>query len=286
MWDVIGYSVRGATHERNGLPNQDALGQARVDGGGGRLMVAVSDGHSSERCFRSGIGAQLAVDAALAALREFDDSQNEDMPHAVRQQLACDTLPRSLDCRWTEAVQADVAARPFSAAEEDALVVGRGTRLAYGTTGLSVLLGDRFIVYMQVGDGDILVVTADGVVTRPIAADARHFANATTSLAATDAWRDVRIAYQPLEDTVPALMLLATDGYSNSFRTDADFLQVGRDLLDILREWGPDAVRADLPDWLRAATYEGSGDDVTAAIVYRRDAAVAPRAASTSEFLP
>lgn len=276
MWEMIGHSVRGATHERNGLPNQDALGERRLNRNDAWLAVAVSDGHSSEHCFRSDIGARFAVDAALAALNAYGEGVADDAPHADRRRFAEDLLPRLVyDC-WSEAVEADLAARPFSNDEQSRLPAERGARLAYGTTGLSVLLGDRFIVYAQIGDGDILVVTDDGVVERPIAADARHFANATTSFANADAWRDMRIVYQPLDAGAPALVLLSTDGYANSFRTEADFIQLGPDLLAILRDWGPDAVRSELPDWLSAATREGSGDDVTAAIVYRRDAAGAP----------
>ena len=59
------------------------------------------------------------------------------------------------------------------------------------------------------------------------------------------------------------LVLLATDGYANSFREDRGFLKVGTDLLGMLRSDGLDHVKANLGDWLRETSEGGSGDDIT-----------------------
>src|SRR5436309_2091126 len=65
-WRVIGKSIRGASHFRSGLPNQDAIGWSPESGAARELVIAVSDGHGSAKYFRSGTGAALAVQAALA----------------------------------------------------------------------------------------------------------------------------------------------------------------------------------------------------------------------------
>ena len=87
------------------------------------------------------------------------------------------------------------------------------------------------------------------------------------------AWRDFRIGFQTFgRADRPALVLLATDGYANAFREDAGFLQVGTDLLAMIREEGLQHVAAGLETWLAEASDSGSGDDVTLGLLCRRDA--------------
>jgi hypothetical protein len=106
-------------------------------------------------------------------------------------------------------------------------------------------------------------------VTRPIDRDELLIANETTSLCMDDPFPDFRFRFQYVGDSPPGLILLSTDGYPNSFRSQDGFLQVGTDLLDILCTDGGDSVEKDLPGWLREASSGGSGDDVTLGIVYR-----------------
>ena len=65
-WRTLGASVRGAYHQRDGLPNQDAM--LLLDGAAGRSLAVVADGHGGARHFRSAIGARLAVAAARDVL--------------------------------------------------------------------------------------------------------------------------------------------------------------------------------------------------------------------------
>jgi hypothetical protein len=129
------------------------------------------------------------------------------------------------------------------------------------------------IIYMQLGDGDILAVSGTGEVERPsLPADERLFADETTSLCTPNAWRDMRVYFQTLAGEPPALLLLATDGYSKSFRDEAGFFAVGSDLLEMLRSDGMQAIEQELPTWLSEASERGSGDDITLGIVHRVDA--------------
>ncbi|MEJ7701142.1 MAG: protein phosphatase 2C domain-containing protein [Pyrinomonadaceae bacterium] len=71
----------------------------------------------------------------------------------------------------------------------------------------------------------------------------------------------------------PAMILLSTDGYLNSFSSEAGFFQAATDIQDMLRaENGFDAVSENLKGWLEEATQMGSGDDCTVGIIYRPDA--------------
>jgi hypothetical protein len=117
----------------------------------------------------------------------------------------------------------------------------------------------------------------DSTIARPVPGDERLFANQTTSLCSHDAWRDVRLRFQTLYGVPPALILISSDGYANSFVNDDEFLKVGVDILDILKTDGVATVEHNLPDWLNDATKAGSGDDITLAIVYRTDVPAAPK---------
>ncbi len=134
---------------------------------------------------------------------------------------------------------------------------------------MAVMVRPDAALVVQVGDGDVLFVADDGKVTRPVPGDSRLLAGETTSLSAAAAARDFRSALIPLRDGAPALILVSTDGYANSFADDAGFLQVGSDLLNILRAQGLDEVTANLDGWLAEASEQGSGDDVTLGLLYR-----------------
>ena len=111
--------------------------------------------------------------------------------------------------------------------------------VAYGATILSVIVTEYYMVFLQLGDGDILVVSEEGEVMRPLPKDERLFANETTSLCLPYAWRDFRVRFQTIINSSPALILVSTDGYSNSFEIDEEFLKIGPDILDRLRLDGP-----------------------------------------------
>ncbi|HEX2035938.1 MAG TPA: PP2C family serine/threonine-protein phosphatase, partial [Chloroflexota bacterium] len=295
-WRVIGASVRGASHVRRGLPNQDALRWWPDEGTGPPLVLAIADGHGSAKCFRSQIGARLAVDTAVEVAPTLLGGQD-----GMVDLTAVEDVAQAILDRWQAAVEAHLAETPFSEGELSGLEAesGAGARqavlhrplLAYGATLAAVVVTEWFIFYLQLGDGDILTVSEDGVVSRPLPADERLFADQTTSLCTEGAWRDFRIGFQALADTwratagggapdaahgpgaapqaAPALILLSTDGYANSFRDETGFLQVGPDLLGLIRTEGLGAVSQCLESWLGEASRLGSGDDITLAMVCR-----------------
>ena len=260
-WRAVGASVRGASHRRDGRPNQDAIAWHAEPGADASVVMAVSDGHGSRKYFRSDAGAQFAVAGAVVVLREFLDGASKGATLSAVKRAAEERLPQDVIRRWHDAVSQALRTAPLSTGELDALEQSDGatTRkavednpsLAYGATLLTVVVTPTFILYLQLGDGDILTVSEAGDVSRPLIGDDRLFANETTSLCAPHAWRDVRVGFQALADVGPALILLSTDGYANSFRDEAGFLKVGSDLLDMIRAEGsnrpPSAVASGSP---------------------------------------
>jgi serine/threonine protein phosphatase PrpC len=281
-WRVIGETVPGASHLRAGVPNQDSLLYVRKSSRGLPVVLSVSDGHGSAKCFRSDRGAQFAVKKAASLVGEFlDERRGKFDPAEI--ETSKDDLAEEFVKRWREAVEADLQKEPFTENEFENLekksgaearkFVDENSFLAYGTTSLTVAVEEDFILYMQLGDGDILNVSATGEITKPLAEDPRLLANETTSLCLPKAEKDFRFFVQKISVTdSPAMILLSTDGYLNSFSSEAGFFQAGTDSLKMLKtDGGFDAVNDNLKAWLEEATQMGSGDDCTVAIIYRPD---------------
>ncbi len=267
-WRVFGASVCGASHTQAGTDNQDAIGWWPETGEGPPLVICVSDGHGSPKSFRSDIGARLAVSVAnetlVAQLGE---------PAGVQclEGSSLHELARALVSRWTEAVWDDLNKRPFTDAELARLSErpnGQEILLVYGATLLAVTITDSCIVYLQLGDGDILSVSKAGRVIRPLPDDDRLLGNETTSLCMPNADREFRVGLLSSREELPSLILLTTDGYSNSYRSESDFLKVGSDIFEMIRNSGAEYVSNNLQSWLEEVSQRGSGDDVTAVIAY------------------
>ncbi|HEX3746243.1 MAG TPA: PP2C family serine/threonine-protein phosphatase [Bryobacteraceae bacterium] len=287
-WGVRGCSTRGASHFRSGLPNQDSLG-IWSDDSHSRAIVVVSDGHGSARHFRSDQGSHLATEAAISVLKGVSFPISEDEARA---------LSRPIVDAWRTAVKAHLAEHPFVNADYQHVPAGEREQVdaaiaenpvvAYGATLLATLATDTDLLFLQLGDGDILCIGNEGATTRPMKEDGRLIANQTTSLCQNEAPDNFRVALLHAADTpLPVLILMSSDGYSNSFHTDEDFLQVGTDYLALLRQYGADKVEAQLEHILSEASRQGSGDDITLGMLERTagatPAVVAPTRPAVAE---
>ncbi|MCC9076502.1 protein phosphatase 2C domain-containing protein [Litorilinea aerophila] len=264
QWWVLGQSVRGARHRRGHSPNQDALARLHP-GPTSQALLAVADGHGSPRYRRSHQGAKLAVQAAIRGLHEFVTSHGAVENLSTLKRGATEPLPKRIVHLWQMAVAEHLAVHPPSTDEQ-----APSAHALYGSTLLAAAVTPRYLLLLQLGDGDILIVDDAGQVSRPpFPPDPRLLGNQTISLIDERAWAEFRVHFQPLADHPPALVLLATDGYANAFATEADFLQVGTDLLAAIRQEGPRKVQQRLAHWLTLTSEQGSGDDITVGLLYR-----------------
>lgn len=291
-WQVECWAAIGASHTRAGKCSQD-YGKIETRDNGRVLIAAVADGHGSRKCFRSDRGSRFAVEVAhqhLGAYVEIDTGI--DRITTIRDYVELD-LPQRITREWQQRVDDDLATFPLNATELASLSEAERTgfntnpRIAYGTTLVASLILPECAVYLQLGDGDVLVVSGDGegvAPVRPLPGDPRSFANDTASLSSTGPtanekrpsggggpWSDFRVGVVPIMGKPPALVLLTTDGYPNAFVNDAAFCMVATDILFIIKNEGWDFVRKQMPAWLEEASRQGSGDDVTVAIAVRLD---------------
>jgi Protein phosphatase 2C len=280
-WQVIGHTVRGASHVRRETENQDCI---RWISERGRVILALADGHGSAKSFRSAIGSAFAVAVSIEFASELLQAapvetagQHEDSRFLslVKDRLETD-IPRRIVHKWSERVDQHLARNPFTEQELAALVeqdgqkskqlIEKNGRLAYGSTLITAIAMESFAVFWQIGDGDVLTVSATGEVIRPVPKDARLIANETTSLCSPGAPRMFRYA---ILGTPAPMIMLSTDGFANSFLDDEGFFKFGTDVSEIIVAGGLQKVAVSLPDWLTEITARGSGDDISLGIICR-----------------
>ena len=286
-WTALSASVRGASHEKNGQGNQDAVRLKNPSGADDVLIMALADGHGSTRSFRSERGSAMAAECALRELRRFVQRLGPDAPLSRVRHQAQNRWPKELIEAWKKAVRADLAVRPFSQLDfaafperppvlkpDEELPVS--AYLAYGATLVAVAITRRYILYSQLGDGDILSVQGDGTVLRPLPRQHEYMANQTVSLCSHLAHEKFQIRVDAMRSPTPALIMLSTDGYANCFGYDEEFYQVASDFLSYLRHEGTAFVREKLEGWLGQSSHDGSGDDITVGLAARENALTSP----------
>jgi serine/threonine protein phosphatase PrpC len=258
-WRVLTESVRGASHHRNGLPNQDAVAFAQNP-----LVVAVADGHGSTRCTRSHLGAKFAVEAAIEMVQQVFNAPNLSLPQL---RTLSEGIPKAIHRCWQSKVDAYI--NDYLKIEDclriEASIENR--YLLFGTTLLVACVLENCVLYWQIGDGDIVVIQADGTPATPIPHDERLLGNDTTSLCGKNPSQDFRVAFLPII-APPKAIFLVSDGYKNSFKEAEGFTKALIDIHGFIETEGANFVGTELAGWLNEASQSGSGDDISLAVIY------------------
>ncbi|WP_375460411.1 PP2C family serine/threonine-protein phosphatase [uncultured Enterovirga sp.] len=251
---VGGISVRGSSHARSDMPNQDAVGHARE---GAWTFLAVADGHGSSRHYRSDRGATFAVETVLTLL---GDLARRSTPGEIGRALP--TLAQDLVAGWRERVEADIRLSPLRERP------GFESHVVYGATCLAAAIGPDAALFIQIGDGDVLAAPADGEVDRAIPLDPHLIGPGTYSLCQPDAIDRVhlRLFAPPHPWSRPDFVMVSTDGLSKSYPEDAQFLAVVRHVRASLRTTQLPALLRQLEPWLAEVSGRGSRDDATIAV--------------------
>ncbi|MGH3227344.1 MAG: protein phosphatase 2C domain-containing protein [Streptosporangiaceae bacterium] len=266
LWLALTASQLGAAHRTTGLPNQDAVAarQVRPD----VLVVAVADGHGHHRHFRSARGSQLAVTVACEAAQELAARLDGYQTAAPIESEALGTLVPAITGQWRDAVREDLAADPFTSREEASRGGGDDPLIAYGSTLLLAIAGRRWLVLVQIGDGDIMGIQPDGRPLLPVPRDPSLDGHQTTSLCGPRAEDEFRVAVVDTSTTPLLGVMLATDGYGNAQVADPWTEAVSADLAELISDRPPEWLAGQLPLWAsRCASADGSADDTTIALL-------------------
>jgi hypothetical protein len=266
-WAVLVSSTRGAAHEAVGTPNQDAWAWRRLPSVTG-VVVALADGHGHPRHFRAERGSRLAVETACRCVDRLGPELTASDGVAL-ERSAREMLVPALVAGWRHAVAEDLAGAPLTDLEEAVrAATDDDPVLAYGSTLLVAVLAEEFAVAVQIGDGDVVALAADGGARLAVPGDASLDGQYTTSLCQPAAAGSFRVGAIG-SDAVA--VLLATDGFANAQVAEPWVPAVGRDIVAMLESHGTAWIAGQLPAWTaRCASSDGSGDDTTVALVVRR----------------
>lgn len=262
----MGASIPGSRHTRSGKPNQDAIVLGELPEMGG-TFVAISDGHGSRTCFRSGKGAHLAVSITEKLLLTSRIADLLKERHGMR------LIAQEILHHWRSGVMEHLRQHPFIPDETEELdrqqrtLLGRNALVAYGATLLIAYVLETEVYFLQLGDGDFLTLDSAGTVNGIFKPDRKHMGNATTSLCMPNALDEFRFCH--LHSGPLKMVLGSTDGYGNSFRSEADFHKTLGDYSRLISVHGFDAVYSKLPEWLKETSEQGSGDDISVALIFR-----------------
>jgi len=271
-WKVAAKCVEGALHKRMKIECQDRVLYNSFEND---VVLAVADGHGSNQSPKSHIGADLAVTSAEKVLREFSVKIAPTMTLSSCNRYVREQIPKSIVKEWRKSVERKQTKNPAKKEKIGEYRKNAQTNrdkesfyVLYGSTLLSILVSERFIYFFQIGDGDIVVSEPDGSISRPIMDDSRLIFNETTSLCLPHAWDDARSHFRVLESHPPSLILAATDGYSNSFKSEEDFIKNISDFASIIRSEGFKYLNDNLENWLTQTSIKGSGDDIGLGIIW------------------
>lgn len=264
-------SRSGASHQRRGVPCQDASLSASLRSADGLAvgLMAVADGHGGSRYWLSEVGSRLACELAIEhaarhlaqqRLHTRDSGRLETLHHWLAEEL-----PEQLVAAWQQAIQADWQGRTLPPEHQDAPFSSQ----TYGSTLALVVLTPQWWAHTGLGDWDLVLLSddqADRIISQE-AGEGLH-GEATESLCLPRASRcfAARTAIHRLSQ--PCGLVLSTDGLRKSCATDADHLALCRFLLEETQphEATAAAETSQLDTSLDRISREGSGDDVSVAI--------------------
>ncbi len=285
-FDYATASVCGHRHNLKNIPNQDAVKVVKSEYG---TVVAIADGHGGSPCFRSEIGAKIAVDVACDVLQknikkynefnalQFDDecgvlekSDSKAAPKIEYKRFAKCSL-MDIDKSWTKEVMKHMEKSKFKDEElnqypeDKQKMLERNPFLAYGTTIMATLIADDTVIFVNIGDGSFLLKEL-GKDTIEFKSGSSVFGNETESLAMPEAYKEGKVMVYPSGRLDS--FLISTDGYVNSFKNTDGFSKVLMDLKNLRDEHGINEIKNNWSDWLSETSKDGSGDDITACCVF------------------
>lgn len=218
---LFAHTTTGYKHIQMDLANEDSVDLWQNDP---YQIIAIADGHGARECFRSEVGSSLAVDVAIQNLKLFAQTVDKyDLDHVLQNEEDREALIRSLiqDIvdNWNQYVYADIQAFPireeeYQRAQTLSSIYQKGMYLTniYGTTLLSALITENYILILQQGDGVCICVDQNGFLYQPMPDDALCIRNITTSLCDKDASRRMRYVWIDRRQADPVAIMIASDG--------------------------------------------------------------------------
>ncbi|MCL1936728.1 MAG: protein phosphatase 2C domain-containing protein [Defluviitaleaceae bacterium] len=274
-------SVTGASHSKINKENQDS-----VNFGNSPPFVALADGHGSKKYIRSSFGAFAATKAIEQVIIEhFPIYNNININSKDLEELIRHMKMRFL-LLWQQSVLNDLKNNPLNEDEivflennltnSEILSIENNPKIIFGTTFLCAVVYIDFVLVLKYGDGDILGVYQNKDIDKVMdimESDDRNFGGSTLSIASIADASSIKHKIFTNEE-IPNLIMLSTDGIKNSYndKVHEEISQFYKIPIVIKNELKKDMnIQKKLENFLKEVTLNGSGDDVSIGIIYKKD---------------
>ena len=255
-------SVKGASHEEVGEGCQDS---ARIFIADDFAVAAVSDGHGSEKHFRSASGSEMATRIAIRSICDFcERNHGLDKIFPANPAETARRIAANIICGWNSEIAAHIKLLPLNERER-AIVKKHGgitNEVMYGATLIVAGVTENICFGLQIGDGNFCALDNGGEMIFPMPEDSKIVGNLTTSLCDNAAIGNFRHFYH--EGSCSGVML-SSDGLINSFLNESDFLKFGHRVLNAVGN----GATSQLGEHLKTRSRSGSRDDISVSAIIR-----------------
>lgn len=267
MFQGLKCIVHGADHIAKNKICQDAAGYLTNDN---YAAAVVADGHGGEKYIRSDIGSKMAVQSAIETVDSYmKDFEKFSQKIGNNQEYILEKMQEQFFARWSVGIETYHKEHPLTKEETEILTREnadpKDIYVMYGSTVLIAVMAEDFYYGMLVGDGGFVVVEQDGSVSIPIE-DERSYANYCSSICSQNAIDAFRSFYR---EGIPLSISVSTDGLIKSFDNEEDFKKYHLLITSMLMNIENCTTR--LNKNLNKRTCDGSGDDISIAVIFNTD---------------
>ena len=139
---ILEESVIGYKNMIKNSSSQDYLKVEKINEG---LICTIADGHSGDFFTQSHKGSKFACEAAINVIKKYVSKDINEIDYLLENKV----LQTEICDEWRFLVNCDI--------EKNLPRVFKDNYFKYGTTLLAVLLTEQYILYIKLGDGDILL---------------------------------------------------------------------------------------------------------------------------------
>ncbi|WP_270939881.1 protein phosphatase 2C domain-containing protein [Romboutsia lituseburensis] len=168
------------------------------------IICSVADGHSSDFFEYSHIGSKLACDISIDVIENEVDKNKEDILEMLKNEI----IQKSIYDKWMAAVKDDYYKTHPKAYKIE--------YLKYSTTLVTVVVTKQYILYLKIGDGEIIV--NDNKSFFKVVPTKSN--NIVDSLGREDAFKNILFYVEDINDRTIDNIILFTDGYGNCFENE------------------------------------------------------------------
>ena len=285
-YKIFSLSRPGEKYARRGFKCQDSSGLCAKNG---IQIVAVADGHGAADCFRSEVGASLAIDTliseALPLLYEenlpFSEQGIKNFKYQLWQ-IWREKVRRDWESRLSLGSIGDNEPRYGQVSEKYRLRYQDESEkylyTAYGTTLIAAIAIENELLLLQIGDGSAVVLCANGLFITPVPKDEENYLNVTTSLSEENADQKIRHVVLPLDkesSTCAVAVFLSSDGVDDCFpayQNEEHLFRFYKVLAETAIKEGTEALFDELAvETLSEMSAKGSHDDISLGLMVNDD---------------